>query len=193
MGKKKKPVARRDTDALLDEVWASLPPMDCRGLCFDSCGPIRMTTPERQRVRAAGVDIPDGTYNNGPSLCPALTMLNRCAVYADRPTICRIYGMTRTLKCQYGCEPEGGFLSDAQAYEVLARVFEIAGDHQEARKCREPFAVDAAAADRILRRLALDQQLAYLQRRRRAEADGSAVYVIAAGQLSKQRPKGARW
>ena len=52
----------------------------------------------------------------------------RCAVYALRPLICRLWGVMRSLPCMYGCYPEGGrFLSDEEAFRLLFKAAEVAG------------------------------------------------------------------
>ena len=35
-----------DVPAPLAKLWASLPALECRGLCHESCGPILMSTQE---------------------------------------------------------------------------------------------------------------------------------------------------
>jgi Fe-S-cluster containining protein len=128
-------MARKDTERL-DALYAELPTIECRGKCHDSCGPIGMTRLERRRIAAAGVDIHVRPGNGRELACSALTMLNRCSVYAVRPIICRIWGLTKALQCSYGCVPEGGFLTEAQAYEFLARAADIAGETAAAARFR---------------------------------------------------------
>lgn len=53
--------------------------------------------------------------------CPALSAFGRCRAYGARPAICRLYGVTEGLPCEYGCVPER-VMTDAEAREVLAAV-----------------------------------------------------------------------
>lgn len=124
-----------DRAAALEALYAELPTIDCKGACWTSCGPIRMTGLEHRRVEEAGVAIPEGTAASG--LCPALTMLRRCAVYDSRPTICRLFGLTRNLRCSHGCMPSTGrLLTDEEGYDFLARAHEIAGEQAQADQLR---------------------------------------------------------
>lgn len=127
----------RAREQQLDALYAELPTIDCQGMCWDSCGPIQMTGVERQRIhREAGVEIPDRSWlRDGSGLCPALNMFHQCSVYQIRPLICRIWGMTRRLRCNYGCKPDR-MLSEPQAYEFIARAMEICGDHEGAATAR---------------------------------------------------------
>lgn len=112
-------------EAAFDELYAELPAMECQGLCAQSCGPIRMTEPERARIAAAGVTIPDGGIFT-PGMCPALTMFRQCSVYEVRPLICRLWGVVKSMPCPWGCRPEGGWLTDQQGYDLIRRANAIA-------------------------------------------------------------------
>jgi hypothetical protein len=123
--------------AELDAIYAQLPAIECRGRCFDSCCNIDMTRLERRRIATTtGVDIPRRTIHDPVRPCPALTILNRCAVYEVRPLICRLWGLTRAMRCSYGCVPEGGYLPESQALALIARVHEVAGETVRAAAIR---------------------------------------------------------
>lgn len=93
----------RRQDQELQALYDRLPNIDCQGLCHDSCGPIHSSLRERTRVeRAAGREL---TCGFGPS-CSMLTATRRCSVYEIRPLICRLWGLTRSMKCPYGCKPD---------------------------------------------------------------------------------------
>jgi Fe-S-cluster containining protein len=185
------PPARRATAAelaaRLDAVYAQLPEIECRGKCWDSCGPIAMTAPEQARVAAAGVDIPTSNYfTDGPALCPALTMLRRCAVYEVRPLICRLWGLTEWMPCTYGCRPEGGLIKDAVARELLAQVAEIGGDVEQARRWRE---IPGEDYMRTLRQVLAADAEDRLRRTARARSTGGGpVYVLGPGRLGTSPP-----
>ncbi len=179
----------QDAFAALERLYAQLPRMQCQGLCADSCFSLVQTRLERDFVAVrAGVQL--GLVQAPPTACPALTMLRQCSVYETRPMICRLWGMTRAMKCQYGCEPEGGFLTGQQTYEFLAQVAELDGDPVMAARLREPFLADPGRAEKVLLGLQRERDLAYEDRVRRA--GGAARYVTAEG-LSKRRPRGGHW
>lgn len=129
---------RPDRAQQLAALYAELPTMECRGRCHDSCTSIRMTKLERQLIaRRHGVTIPDGSFADCDRPCVALTMLKRCGVYQDRPLICRLWGLTRTMQCSYGCVPDGGWISDQKAFGWLAHAAEISGDQALAAQFRQ--------------------------------------------------------
>jgi len=192
------PVARRRSadrsprgalDALV-ELYAELPVMRCQGLCSDSCYSLVQTRLEREHVRAqTGVRL--DLVQAPPTPCRALTMLNQCGVYEARPMICRLWGMTAGMRCQYGCEPDGGFLTARQFYEFLARVAELAGDPDEARRLREPFEQDPEGAEQRMLAWQRHRDMEYNDRVRRA--GDTAVFLVRPGLLSKKQPRGGRW
>jgi uncharacterized protein len=109
--------------AALEALYAELPSLECQGLCGDCCHFIGMTRLEQGRIRRAGgpviqiVDTP----------CPALDFMGRCSVYAQRPIICRLWGVVADMPCHYGCTPER-YLTPEEGREFLARVQAIAGE-----------------------------------------------------------------
>lgn len=118
-------------DAELQELYNKIPKMACKGLCWTSCGPIAMSTRERQRIRQLGVEIPrldDARASKSDYYCPALTEDKKCSVYEVRPAICRVWGATEGLKCPYGCVPEGSALKDAEAWKILRDATVVGGD-----------------------------------------------------------------
>lgn len=128
--------------AELDALYAELPPIDCKGKCSDSCGPIEMTHTERRRIAEAGVSIPPvrRPLPMTPIRCPGLSQFDTCTVYALRPLICRLWGLTRAMRCSYGCIPEGGYLTELAALELITRVHDIAGERERAAGIREGIA-----------------------------------------------------
>lgn len=112
-----------DVSAQLAEVYAEVPPIECRGLCHDSCGSLGTSAAERAVIRDRGVELPPLAVF--PAGCPALTILKRCSVYDVRPLICRLWGVAEGMPCTYGCRPAGGLLPDSEAYRLLARAGKI--------------------------------------------------------------------
>lgn len=116
----------------LDALYATLPALECRGLCGPQvCGPIPMTVLEFERVRHATLTTPahrpDGHCRYfGPT---------GCSVYALRPLICRVYGLQEAFRCAHGCVPSR-WLSDDEARDVTVKVNRLS-DHQ----CVRPMAL----------------------------------------------------
>lgn len=181
---------RLSVAAQLDALYAELPTIDCQGLCWDSCGRIDMAHAERKRIKAEhGVEIPDGTKIRTPSLCVALTMFRQCGVYAVRPMICRVWGLSEGLPCTFGCRPSR-LLTDQETYEFLARALDISGQHAEAARMREPWATPelAARTSAFLRAQRRQRELDYDIRERLAKRDGTAIYATGRGALAKSSP-----
>jgi hypothetical protein len=59
------------------------------------------------------------------NLCVALKS-HRCTVY-DVAHSCRLWGIEETMRCPYGCVPEGGWMSTDEATEFRLRAWVIAG------------------------------------------------------------------
>lgn len=128
--------------AALEEIYGGLPSIDCQGYCFNSCGPISMSSVERERIRQEhGVEIQHFTTDrsqawaadrrelNGESLlCNALDTFHRCSVYDVRPFICRVWGVGRgELACPNGCTMTGRRLKYGEIMRLLWRTFRIGG------------------------------------------------------------------
>jgi Fe-S-cluster containining protein len=120
--------------AALEALYAELPSLDCKGLCWHSCGPIDMSVTERARITELGVTIPGYTVEAAEryqatgkvALCPALGPFKTCGVHPVRPLICRLWGTTETMRCPFGCEPSRE-LTEAEGYEFIDRSREIGG------------------------------------------------------------------
>lgn len=113
-----------DICAQLDALYEQVPEVGCKGLCADACGPIKMGPLERLRTRRAGVRITPHQQavrelreSDGEWFCDALKH-GRCAVYQDRPMICRLWGVSEGLECPYGCRPTRT-LPRAEAFALL--------------------------------------------------------------------------
>ena len=95
----------------------ALPQLVCQRKCQASCGPIQATPRERWHILRTHQRVlaPDHTGQR----CRLLTEAGECAVYADRPMICRLYGLTPEMACPHGCVPER-WLTEAEAFAYLA-------------------------------------------------------------------------
>lgn len=174
--------------AALDKLYATLPAINCQGLCWDSCGRLPLLKVEQTRIaETTGITIPVATSGRAPMVCPALTMFRQCAAYTIRPLICRLWGLVDNMPCTYGCAPDGGRLSVAEGYELLAQALEIDGQHAEAARIRGPFRTpeSAAAATQVVMAQVEADSLAYDIAAARARRDPNARYVTGPGQLSR--------
>lgn len=123
----------------IKSVYESLPTLNCKGWCWHSCGPIDMSDAEHDRITALGVDIPvfdqDAAQRwaeNEKLYCPALEFGVDvaggigCSVYQDRPLICRLWGVTESMRCEFGCEPSET-LSDKESFALLFKAMKLGG------------------------------------------------------------------
>jgi Fe-S-cluster containining protein len=103
------------------DVYSQIPLIKCVGKCQASCGPIDAFSFERRIFeRATSRSFPDAlkVLRSGDLTCPLLDLVGRCSVYANRPLICRLWGVVKTMQCPHGCTPEY-WLSDKRAHELL--------------------------------------------------------------------------
>jgi len=98
--------------ARITEIYNSLPKIECKKKCTNSCGPIAMSEAEWKRLTFG-----DNLHCNDNLECPFLED-GLCSIYNRRPLICRLFGLVRKMKCPYGCIPEK-WLSDSEAYLLL--------------------------------------------------------------------------
>lgn len=113
---------------MLEELYASLPALECKGRCHDTCTAIDASELERERMAARGVHLPAALAHaqlaalieSGETpRCPALGPLNTCRVYDVRPMVCRAFGLVMDrattpmnhfkgpMMCDHGCVPDG--------------------------------------------------------------------------------------
>lgn len=155
----------------LHQLYGKLPSVNCKGLCWNSCGPIDLSTAERRRIVEWGVEIPVFTEERSqrwaadePLYCPALEHNPElpggvgCSVYNDRPLICRIWGVGEDdLACPHGCETTGT-LTHAEVMDLLMESFKIGG--------HENFSdADAEQANETLQAALADPKVGPLMRR----------------------------
>lgn len=119
--------------ALLDELYAELPAIDCQRKCESSCGPIAMSRGEWQRIIKRKGFEPRATSIDCPLLDRGL-----CSVYAIRPMICRLWGVIETMPCPWGCKPER-YLSTREGYIYLARADLLSAESDEEREAAEAY------------------------------------------------------
>lgn len=109
----------------IEEIYARIPEVECKGLCQEACGPIGMsagefaTIKERVGERVRGIEMGRQTFIVGKSLrCPLLNPDGKCSVYAERPAACRLFGAVKEMQCPHGCRPKK-FLKDREARQIL--------------------------------------------------------------------------
>ncbi len=69
------------------------------------------------------------TVNIKTLTCSMLKKNKDCAIYFKRPTICRIYGLTKDLKCPHGCIPSR-WLDKNEVDDILDKIEEL-DDYKE--------------------------------------------------------------
>jgi Fe-S-cluster containining protein len=90
-----------------------------------------MSRQEGAKLLARGVKVPPVTdavaaIERGEDYyCPAL-IDGRCSVYDDRPTICRLWGATQSMRCPHGCTPDDA-LAQEESYRSLRLAAKIGG------------------------------------------------------------------
>lgn len=117
-------------DEVIEEIYRSLPRLDCKGLCHDSCGPVVATLAEEDRMHAKGIRPPHPRFDLA---CSKLSADKRCTIYEDRPLVCRLYGMVTehdVMSCPYGCVPERP-LTVAEMDGLMQKLWDLTGDSQE--------------------------------------------------------------
>ena len=101
----------------LDALYAKVPEGKCKGLCQESCGPIRMSRAEWLRIKKRAGS--GATTLRPGGVCPLLTDAGNCSVYSIRPMVCRLWGVVESMPCPWGCMPEDGLLADEEGYKLL--------------------------------------------------------------------------
>lgn len=92
-------------------LWEQVPVLKCLLGCHDCCGPVPWTKAEWEQVKDKCL------YDSLD--CPYIKS-GGCAIYQDRPFLCRLFGAVERgrMKCPHGCGPEEP-LSEAQAHELM--------------------------------------------------------------------------
>jgi hypothetical protein len=142
----------------MQAIYDQVPPMaDCKGNCWNSCGPASMTPWERRRLALAGHKVtPDQIAIRAPYdfWCEALGPDGRCRAYDARPLVCRLWGAVSWLPCPSGCMPVGGYLPDDVSIRLLLESIRLGGDGRPVTDEDFENLKDPARVDAIVKRLA---------------------------------------
>lgn len=114
---------------VLAAFYDQLPPLDCKGLCGLTCGPIGISDFEAQHLQNDGIGLPTVVDHPtcGKLTCSHLTAASRCGIYERRPMICRLFGVVEGMKCPHGRKPKGGHMKDAHAHGLMSALDTITG------------------------------------------------------------------
>lgn len=99
----------------LEELYKSLPTINCKRLCQECCGPVIPSA--LLPAEAVKFSILPIISVRQDLTCGAL-LLGQCSVYSNRPLICRLYGCVEAMRCPFGCEP-AFWMTDEQVEEIL--------------------------------------------------------------------------
>jgi Fe-S-cluster containining protein len=107
----------------LQDIYNSMPTIECQGLCQECCGPIAVLPAELQKITESKQSVPTIKVVSewGNLTCSALNDKGRCSIYENRPMICRLYGLVQAMACPYGCKPSR-WVSDREAAILIERV-----------------------------------------------------------------------
>jgi Fe-S-cluster containining protein len=122
---------------VLNEIYDSLPSVECKGLCWTTCSFINITPIEEVNIETAtgkpvetilvpmiaGDGMTPMIKPTEAEKCPYL-QLNRCSIYAQRPLICRIFGTAEGLRCRHGCKPSR-VISDKDVSKILKQLVKL--------------------------------------------------------------------
>jgi hypothetical protein len=96
----------------LQALYEQIPSFKCKPGCSDCCGTVLISRLEKQRapLLAGGLQrtidqLEAGTLTGGCLHCP-YSGPSGCAVYDDRPFLCRLFGTIPQMPCPHGCGPE---------------------------------------------------------------------------------------
>jgi Fe-S-cluster containining protein len=116
----------------LDKIYSKLPTIKCKGDCASSCSYIPVGKLEIERItKWLGFnpfppldekminDVMDGQMDLISYQCPLLKE-GKCTIYKIRPLICRLFGLTKKMRCPFGCVPSK-WLDDAVAKKLLIK------------------------------------------------------------------------
>ncbi len=99
-------------------LYSSLPSIECKGLCVESCGSIAMTEIELKRM----IDKSGTTPTIDDHGTCSLLVDGKCSVYEVRPAICRMFGVAQGMECPFGCLPNPKYLNPEEGRRFLFQI-----------------------------------------------------------------------
>lgn len=117
----------------LEWVYARIPSVACKGLCWESCANIALGKAELAKIEELRPTETEQTVIderalmivNGPDgRCPHLED-RRCSVYDVRPGICRLFGVAEGMACPFGCKPFGRLLTPDEGGAIIRTLLDM--------------------------------------------------------------------
>ena len=121
-------------DKALDELYSELPAFECQGHCADICRTTLMMS-ERERAR---MERQYGSVKARMSGWCSMYDDGRCKAHAERPMLCRLWGVTTDMACPYGCRPSR-YLTPEEGVDFLKRSEEIGGKSKPVAELEDRF------------------------------------------------------
>ncbi len=98
-------------------LYAQIPTFACKPGCSDCCGPVPFSAWEVSQM-------PEPKRFSTGQGCPHSTPQG-CAIYEQRPLMCRLYGTVPEMRCPHGCAPDKP-LSSAEGRKILKKYKKLA-------------------------------------------------------------------
>ena len=98
-------------------LYAQIPAFACKPGCRDCCGPVPFSAWEVSQM-------PEPKRFSTGQGCPHSTPQG-CAIYEQRPLMCRLYGTVPEMRCPHGCAPDKP-LSSAEGRKILKKYKKLA-------------------------------------------------------------------
>lgn len=97
----------RAEERRLDRLYREIPTFDCISGCTDCCGPVPASATEIQKAPLL-LDAIETAKRTGCFDCAYEKATGGCAIYDNRPFMCRLFGATRDprLECPHGRGPK---------------------------------------------------------------------------------------
>jgi hypothetical protein len=100
----------------IDAVYATLPTVECKGLCHEYCAEILMSSAEEYRL------------NHESGRPYEFVRKFRQLAYGLRPAVCRAFGVGEGLPCPFGCQPTQT-ITNAEAGLMFSNLNAIGGKY----------------------------------------------------------------
>lgn len=107
----------------LEEIYSSLPDVSCQGKCQGCCTIIGIAPIEVDYLHTHGIGLPIVRHSKKYDhlMCSRLTMGGRCNIHSHKPLICRLWGVTETMPCPYGCQSDR-VINQQEQFELMNEV-----------------------------------------------------------------------